>query len=264
MVDIHTGVQYRLLSGQNDYNECFRLQKEVFGFSNKDAISPALLGLFNRQFPKIGFSIGAFFENRLIGFLLSTSTAKSNSLYSIMLAVDQNFRNMNIGEGLFLKQKEICLNNNIDIIYFIYDPLEGNLANLYIHKLGMEGIQYESTVYSLENDQIPNDKILVQWNLESSINRKQIALNKYFQLKFPFENSIRTDIDKVMFEIPGNFIELCKNNHQNAVRWRKKTRELFSILINEKGFVINDFYSKKHDAYYENYYLLIKKPLNLK
>lgn len=251
-------IAIRLLENEVEYENCYNLQKDIFGLSDKHAIPPALINLFNRSNPKIGYVLGAFHKANLVGFLITTSTANSNTVYSILLGIHKQFRGYNIGEKLFLFQKQLCINNNIETINFIYDPLEGNLAKLYIQKLGMKGIRYEPAVYILNKDEIPNDKILTTWKLKADVITPQINTKEELLMKYPICSLDHNKNEKFLVEIPGNFIHLKNKKSSKALNYRLQTRAIFQNYINERNYILDSFYSFNQEDIISNYYLLTK------
>lgn len=263
-------IEFRLLSGFQEYEKCFELQKEIFKTSDKDTLPPIFLNLLSRENPRVGFALGAFNKenDELVGFFLNVAGVEENSVYCMTLGIKPGFQQKNIGINFFKALRKHAIASGIKHIYGIFEPLEGNLGNFYFSKLGLTGIKYESDVYELQENDFPIDKILLKWDINSSqTNEKIDGTYKKENIEnlldnYPIAN--HTDelkSNKLLIQIPDDFIRLKQGNRQEALKWRMKTRELFIKYLNEKSYQITDFYSQITDNRRENYYLLEKNTI---
>src|SRR5208337_2468443 len=100
------------------------LQKEVWGFENRDLIPLVQLVAANQAG---GMVIGAFDGDTLVGFAYGFlgCVAGSLALHSEMLAVKPGYRNLGIGYKLKLAQRERALAQGIiRRITWTFDPLQ--------------------------------------------------------------------------------------------------------------------------------------------
>ena len=260
-------IEYRELAGFKEFEECFNLQKKAFGISDKDALPPVFINLLTRKYPRTGFAIGAFHKKKnediLIGFFLNIAGTEGKTLYGVILGNKQDYRKKGVGFKLILALKEYALKYGVEKWYGIYETLEGNLGNLYIDKFGMTGIKYELEAYELSGNNFPIDKVLLKWDMDSSKTKQKIAgTYKKVSLdnllsKYPIATTKNTEqSDKILIQIPDDFIKLKQNNIEKALEWRMKTRKLFTEYINNKNYIITEFYTRLINDKRENYYLL--------
>lgn len=269
-------IEYRELKSFTEFRECISLQKKIFGVSEIDTFPPLILYVFARESPPVGIVIGAFDksprEEKLVGVFFGTAMLRENAYYGLVGGVLPEYQGQNIGTELFRKLREIALSRNVQYFYWSYEPLEGNLAHTNYNKLGHLGIKYDESAYELTDDappdkNIPIDKILIKWELDSQRVREKkagtyrgkIEIEKALS-KYPVidENNF-TDSNMVLVEIPENFIALKKTSFEKALYWRLSTRKIFNEYINKRGYWITEFYSQKKEGERHNYYLLEKQ-----
>jgi predicted GNAT superfamily acetyltransferase len=262
-------ITYRELDKYTELDECVSLQKEVLGLPHQNTIPSLLLNVYTRKTPKTGIILGAFSKekgkNKLIGFIMSIAGIENHSLYGVIIIIKKDFRSQNVGIELFLRTREIAIKNNITDFYGIFDPLEGNLAKLYFNKLGMTGIEYEQEVHRLTNTDLPNDKVVLHWKLNSKntiqkINRhlKKKSADEIIKTHPIVTSNNRPDSNVVLLKIPDDFLKLKHYDQLKAIKWRKETRELFNTYLNNNNYIIKDFYTRINDNTRESYYLLEK------
>lgn len=265
-----TNYSYRKLNGFDEYEECFKLQQEIFGLEEKDTFAPVQLNLLNRDFPKNGYAIGALKKTNekeeLIGFFLATASFEPKSLYGILMGIKPGFVNKGIGFQLFLKLRQLALLEKKETLYFIYEPLDSKLGNFYFNKLGVLGIKYEIDAFKLCNHNYPVDKLLVQWDFYPSDAKSNITgktkkppLNDIIN-KYPIADTKHFfNSEKVLLKIPDDLFALKKEDYLKALAWRETTRNLFDEYVNSQGYCVTGFYSQIQNNQRENYYLLEKK-----
>lgn len=257
-------VIYREMAGFNEFEECYRLQKEVFHLSDKDVLPPVFINLLTRKNPRTGIAIGAFDKSKLIGYSLCVSANNNDSIYGMSFGVLPDYLKTGVGLGLNVAVREHALKYNINTFYCIYESLEGNLGNLYLDKFGMIGVKYEPEVYEL-GDHIPIDKVLMKWDFNSERTKKK--LSKEYE-KEPLDVLLkntpiaRVDFneicDKMLVEIPDDFLKIKSIDKDNAMSWRMKTRTILNEFLNKRNYQITEFYTKFENKNRENYYLIEK------
>ena len=221
-----------------------------------------------------GFILGAYFNEKLVGFQYSFPGYKSGKiyLYSHSLGIHPEFRKCGIGESLKKKQKETAFALGYDLICWTYGPLETVNGNLNLHKLGAVCSTYLENVYGEMDDGmnagIPTDRFLVEWWIKHEKSNINIELSGY-----EYQHVIKTTVegnylvpgeinmalvnDRLFVPVPGNFQEIKKHNFPLAVAWRNTTRKVFTYFIS-RGWVVIDVVS---DRMIQNQYLyLLEKP----
>jgi len=127
---------------------CFRLQKEVWEFSDAELIPVRLFVVAS----KIGGQVmGAFVERELVGFALAIPGLRNGHpyLHSQMLAVRQAYRNGGLGRRMKLYQRDDALARGIELMEWTFDPLEIKNAYLNIEKLGAIARRYNVNQYGI-------------------------------------------------------------------------------------------------------------------
>lgn len=161
----------RALTEPTEFREAVRLQKEIWGFSEEDAL-PVRLFVVAR---KIGGQVfGAFDGARMIGFCVSLPGIRKGGgtyLHSNMLGVEDAYRDKGIGRSLKLAQREDALARGIDLIEWTFDPLEIKNAYFNMERLGAVVKRYVLNQYGITSSALhgglPTDRCVCEWFLAS-------------------------------------------------------------------------------------------------
>jgi predicted GNAT superfamily acetyltransferase len=257
-------VEYKELKSKSDIDQCIELQKSIFDLSDVDLISPLLLKLIARNDPPIGISLGVFYKNKLIGFIIGMASFFEKSIYVLMMGMHHSYQNKTYGFGLLKRMRDLSISNNLNYMYCIYDPLEANLARLYYICFGCLGIKYIKDAYFYSHDtilkSIPNDTLVVRWDLKATRTVERVEkgeIKKSLHIEFPIASfDYLTYPPKVLVEIPENFNQLKETDYESAFHWREKTRKIFTEYINNKNYIISDCISTKINNKRKTYYLM--------
>ena len=259
-------IEYRKLASQDDFSQCIDLQRSIFGLSDIDIVSPLILQLIARENPSMGILLGAFKiteeKQELIGFIISMATSLERSLYGTVIGVKTQYLNKGYGLYLILKLREEALKNNLEYLFGVYEPLDKNLAHLYINHLGFIGTHYQEDIYYLngtnKKDHVPTDKILFKWDFKSLSKDDKIKNNsrEWLQL-YPIATSDNMpDSPHVLVEIPYNFDLMKKEDIKKAMYWRQRTKEIFTHYINHRNYIIYDYLTSRENQIKKSFYLL--------
>jgi predicted GNAT superfamily acetyltransferase len=149
---------------------CFRLQKEVWEFSDAELIPVRLFVVAS----KIGGQVmGAFVERELVGFALAIPGLRNGHryLHSQMLAVRHAYRNGGLGRRMKLYQRDDALARGIELMEWTFDPLEIKNAYLNIEKLGAIARRYNVNQYGITSSPLqgglPTDRLIAEWWMKS-------------------------------------------------------------------------------------------------
>lgn len=150
----------RELTRIDEFEACLDLQREGFGWSDLE-LMPMRFFVVSRHIG--GLVLGAFDEERLIGFLSAIPGIKNGKPYwhSHMLAVAATHRDAGIGTQLKLAQKNEALQRGIRLIEWTFDPLVSRNAYLNIEKLGVIVRRYYPSFYGGESD-----RLVAEWWLD--------------------------------------------------------------------------------------------------
>ena len=229
-----------------------------------------------------GIVIGAYVEERMVGFVYSFPGYKNGEVYlcSHMLGIAEEFRNRGIGYRLKMKQAEEALKLGYRKIRWTYDPLESRNGNLNIAKLGAICTEYIENCYGEMDDELnknlPSDRFNVEWLVDSPYldHRHRMFANlklvtesvlldwKVRESGYPEAvwKSNRWESFKdqrlLFVPVPVHFQELKEKDDGLALDWRYKTREIFVGLFAE-GWAVAHVYRQPNEPV--QYYVLIKR-----
>jgi predicted GNAT superfamily acetyltransferase len=228
-----------------------------------------------------GIVIGAYVEERMVGFVYSFPGYKNGEVYlcSHMLGIDEEFRNQGIGYRLKIKQAEEALKLGYRKIRWTYDPLESRNGNLNIAKLGAICTEYIENCYGEMDDELnknlPSDRFNVDWMIGSpyleqrqrmfanlKLETEQVLLD-WKERENGYPEAVWKSNSWEMFRnqpllfvpVPVNFQELKEKDHGLALDWRYKTREVFVRLFAE-GWAVTHIHRQLDEPV--QYYVLIK------
>lgn len=196
-----------------------------------------------------GIIIGAFEEDKIIGFSYAFAGFKDGQTYlcSHMLGMEENYRSKGIGEYLKKKQQKIAIQKGYTEIRWTYDPLETRNAYLNLTKLNGFCSIYMENAYGEMNDglnkDLPSDRFEVQWHI-SSPHVTKVATENYSHAvplnKVSIDNCIpaclivhkeKLTAEVYSFAVPKDFQRVKTENHELALDWRMTTRDLFQDLF---------------------------------
>jgi predicted GNAT superfamily acetyltransferase len=218
--------------------ECVRLQREVFALPDLE-ISPVRHLIVTKSAG--GFTLGAFLENELVGFVLSVPGFEKEErfFYSHMTAVSNRFQSQGIGAKLKWAQRERALSENVKFIKWTFQPVQARNAFFNLERLGAVIKTYVpnfyGTDYSTSHNQngkigLDSDRLYAEWHLESE-KVKTLAKGE----KFVENGEVAETIS-----IPNDWNTLVKQNPENAIVEQSRVKEEFQKAFDEtlicKGF----------------------------
>ncbi len=231
----------RELSGVAELKQAEVFQNEVWGEDDKPDNSDIMLAIQHEG----GLVAGAFYEDRMLGFMFGFPSATLGVQHSHRLAVHTDARGLGLGMNLKWYQRDWCLKRDITLIRWTYDPLRAINAGLNISRLGATSSTYYTDYYgAMEgiNEGLPSDRILAEWQLNSP---EVIQRTEGFIAK-------ESDIEGLLLRIniPSDYETLIASDMQKAMterlRVRKEMQEAFS-----KGFKVTG-YNKQSSSYILN------------
>jgi len=210
-------ITYRALRSFPEYDEAVELQREIWGFDEVEII-PARLFLIARNVG--GQAIGAFDEDRMIGFCLSIPGLRrrgENRLYlhSHMLGVLPQYRDRGIGRQLKLEQRADALRRDIHLIEWTFDPLELKNAFLNIERLGVIVRRYVLNAYGVTTSKLhtgmPTDRCVAEWYLDSGRTEAVITGKPRAREPVAARVSVPAGIDRIRREDISNALKIQKD-----------------------------------------------------
>ena len=246
----------RRLEAVEEYRQCEKLQERIWGPA--DIGGNRVVAMLTAQ-ENGGHVFGAFAENGdLAGFAYSFAGLGPDGrlrLCSIMIAVDERFRNSGIGYRLKQAQRADGLSRGIEMITWTFDPLQRVNAALNIRRLGGIARSYRVNLYGTFdglNAGLETDRLVVEWWLRRhprpshwSTPRLAVPVSQVVadeRTGFPRIAATDPDVDSdnLFLPIPPSLAELKRGDLPLAQDWRARTRELFRAYL-DRGYVIVDF-----------------------
>jgi predicted GNAT superfamily acetyltransferase len=223
-----------------------------------------------------GVALGAFAQDRLVGFVLGflgtsnrygpeTPAAVKLKHCSHQLGVLPAWQSRGVGYALKVAQREAVLNQGVRLITWTYDPLESKNAHLNIAKLGAVCSTYIADYYGELNDDLnrglATDRFQVDWwiasrRMETYLTRQRtpLQLQHYFEVGTPIINAVQWDdrdlpvcqgpiepprSDRFLVEFPADFQAIKRADRPLAVAWRLHLRSICEAAF-ASGYTVID------------------------
>lgn len=268
-------ITYKMIEDLADINEVVLLQSDIW---SKDSVTP--LPQLVASIHHGGILIGAFSENRLIGFCYGFAGFKNGEVYllSHMAAVRPEYQNLGVGYQLKIKQREWAVAYGYQKIIWTFDPLEVRNGYFNLCKLGAYSRSYIPAYYGEMQDKLnkglPTDRLLIEWDVCSSrvenaisgvIPYKtehdyEILLQPEKDTEYPsrVEQIFNPQKDGYLVAVPTNIQLLKRLNLEVAKSWRYALRSVLCEGLSN-GYVITGV--KKAPNSSIQYYQLEQKTL---
>lgn len=164
-MNVSNVVVHRLTS-LNDLEAASRLYHEVFSYTDPTyAVSPRLLQAMSDNG---GSVIGASLpDDRLVGFAFGFIGKGSDGAlhhYSQAAVIVRDMQGSGLGRQLKYAQREVALENGIDVMRWAYDPMLSRNGHFNLDILGARGIVFVRDYYKSAG----TDRLIVEWNLHGS------------------------------------------------------------------------------------------------
>ncbi len=232
-------VEIREVSTIDAFDDCIRLQREVFGLPDLE-ISPRRHLIVSHSAG--GWTLGAFVEGQLVGFVHHLAAVKGDYIfgYSHMMAVASDFQNKGVGAQLKWAQRTRALAEGRDFIKWTFEPMRARNAHFNLNRLGVVireyAVNFYGTDYSLDPVEkgssvsgMDSDRLFASWELRSP--RVEAFAKRMEDDPGVAERTI---------EIPADFSALLKSDPQAAKREVLRVREEFVQALGD-GYVCRAF-----------------------
>lgn len=224
-------IEIRECESVAELSECVSLQREIFALPEME-ISPVRHFVVTRYAG--GFTLGAFSNDNLIGFVLSVPAffGDERFFYSHMAAVRKDFQSGGIGARLKWAQREAALARGVNFIKWTFQPIQARNAFFNLEKLGATVRRYEpnfyGTDYSTSVDQSKNinldsDRLFAEWQLESE-RVFTLARGETFE---------EQDAAVSEIEIPTDWNSLVESDAKKAVAEQARIKREFQAAFAE-------------------------------
>jgi len=232
-------VEIREVQTIEEYDACVQLQRAVFGLPDLE-ISPRRHLIVSAQAG--GWTLGAFVEGKLVGFVLHLSAVRENEIfgYSHMMAVAAEYQNQGVGARLKWAQRARALSEGREFIKWTFEPIRARNAHFNLNRLGVVVRSYAVNFYGTDYATNPNeraagplgmdsDRLFAIWELRSP-RVEALAEGGQFSLSQPDD----------VIEIPNDFSALLKLDPDAAkaesLRIREEFLRAFSAGLVCRGF----------------------------
>jgi predicted GNAT superfamily acetyltransferase len=225
--------------------KCVELQREVFALPDIE-ISPVRHLVVTRSAG--GFTLGAFIDKELIGFVLSVPAQLrgQRAYYSHMTAVKAGYQSFGVGARLKWAQRERALAEGVQYIKWTFEPVKARNAYFNLEKLGAVvreyvenyyGVDYYSVSETSERVGLASDRLFAEWKLNST---KVAALSE--------GNSFSEDVDPVAtIAIMNDWSALVNKDPKEALQQQMRIRAEFADAFS-KGLVARAFLRASDDV----------------
>ena len=223
-----------------------------------------------------GLVLGAYLRNELIGFTYGNAGFEDGEpyLYSHMLGIKREFRELGVGELIKHRQKEIAGEMGYVKSKWTFDPLEARNGYLNFTKLRTYSKTYLPNYYGELNDSfnklLPSDRILVEWNInDGDYLRWDLKIEELLEeaveivpwslsiVGLPildkdqiFDRNISFIKDAYLLPVPVSFQKIKVESPSLAEDWRYKTRTIFQTLFSQGYAVVHLTQKNEHVGHY--------------
>lgn len=215
---------------------------------------------------KMGGVVGGAFvtAGALVGFVYGISGVRKGrpAHWSHMLAVRPEFEGMGLGTQLKTYQRQLLLDQGIEVAYWTFDPLVSRNAYLNLTRLGARAIEYVPNMYgentgSSLHSGLGTDRLVVEWELgdpevDDAIARRTPDVEPASTILKPVNATSKPgeltprqgdlpDQHEVQIEVPSDIQRIKIESHELGMKWRIVTRRAFMWYMS-RGYEIRAFY----------------------
>ncbi len=218
--------------------ECVDLQREVFALPEVE-LSPVRHFVVTKNAG--GFTLGAYIEGRLAGFVLSVPAflRQERAFYSHMTGVRNEFQSLGIGAMLKWAQRRRALDEGVRYIKWTFEPVKARNAYFNFEKLGAQVSEYQRNFYGIDyatagqsEHQIglASDRLFAEWDLESPKVSALAAGESYIEARTP----------AARIAIPNDWNAIVVSDPKAALTEQLRVRDEFEAAIAD-GLVARGF-----------------------
>ena len=243
--------EVRELETPEELEEVVRLQMVVGGLTERHVTSPITLTALTLTHQRVGWVLGVFEGDRMVGFSTTLSTQEPGLVYGFMVAVDPESQNAGAGREILLRGFDVYREAGVQRVCWAYEPMEAKNAHLYLNKLGGRCVRYLEEYYYLHSGLhavLPQDRFLVEVSLDTvgprplQVDGPGEALDRY-----PVARPDHLpDGDRVLVEVPYRMHELLPRDPDAAMAFRMDTRAVFDHYINQRGYAAVNLITVDH------------------
>jgi predicted GNAT superfamily acetyltransferase len=227
-------VEIRECTSLDDLSECVNVQREVFALPEQE-LSPVRHFVVTKNAG--GFTLGAFDNGRMAGFVLSVPAflRGDRAYYSHMTGVRPEYQSIGLGARLKWSQREKALAEGVRHIKWTFEPVKARNAYFNLEKLGATVREYEANFYGIDYGTahgygLASDRLFAEWDLESE---KVTALSNGGAYE---EGSQPAAEVRIMNDWTSLVLEDPQNAHREQMRIREEFCKAFERGLAARGF----------------------------
>lgn len=257
-------IEIRNLHDPKDLQEVVRLQEVVGGLPPEDVTSIITLTALSMWRPRTGYVLGAFLDDKMVGFCIALATLQPGLIYGHMLGVDPTCRDSGIGLKLLARINDHYRKDGVERCCWTFEPLEARNAYLYLNKQNARCVKYKPDHFDLHygiHAGLPQDRFLAELVLseEADISPHLESLDQALGKHPVARPGFLPDEATVLVEIPSDIHGLIDVDQEAALMWRLDSRAILQHYINEKGYTADRFYTGRlDDGQRRGFYCLTK------
>lgn len=250
---------FRRLRSRADLEQTERLQREVFGVSERDVASFSILIIIHKTGGEV---LGAFDGARLAGYIWGYGgyVNRRPRLVSDMLGVDPAYRG-GLGWALKALQAAVALADGFPEVVWTVDPLRAANAHLNFERLGAYCNEYLEDFYGADFAEglyagLPSDRLVVTWPLADPRVAERL-LTPYTPRDLAIVAALPdfgpTTPDRARLAIPADIDGVLATDPAIGRAWRFTIRTALQRAFVD-GYAITGYSGRREDAL--GYYVL--------
>jgi predicted GNAT superfamily acetyltransferase len=260
---MRAGVELHPLTSLEDADAILRVMRATWGEELPRELIKALAGSGNVPW-------GAFDGDELIGYVLGWAAVDPGDglhEHSHMLAAAPDRRHGGVGYALKLAQRASCLDRDIHLVRWTFDPLVARNAHLNIGKLGAVCDRFHRDYYGQMPDTINvgdrSDRLVVAWCLDPDPcpgrkpERARTIVRSVGSSEAPEPELIGGEAipgaEAVAIQVPRDHAALRAADPELGSAWREAVGTAIEDAVGE-GFVVTAFEADR-DGWRPTYYL---------
>ena len=188
---------------------------------------------------------GAYDGDRLLGASVGFLGGRGDDahLHSHITGVAPAAQGRGVGRSLKFHQRDWCLERNIDVVTWTFDPLVRRNGWFNLHQLGAEIVAFERDFYGEMRDGVNagdhSDRCLVRWDLAGAAARPALEAGGVEAILTedgdgrPLVSPAAGNGSARRVAVPADGVALRRQEPELARRWRQAFRDSFGAAWDE-------------------------------
>jgi chorismate synthase len=261
------GVVIRRVETQAEYDECVRIQDEIWGADFNERV-PATIFRVTQYLGGVTAAAFAPSVSGMLGFVFGMTGVQEGALvhWSDMLAVRREARDRGVGRRLKLFQRSLVLPLGVTRMLWTFVPLVARNAQLNLNVLGATAAEYVPDMYGVDtgsalHSAVGTDRFIVAWELTgeplartrdhgiASPPPARLIVNREDRVGQPPTVHPIDEFPEVYIAIPGDIQQVITTAADLARAWRDTTREAFLGYL-QRGYRVSGFHRDEGRGFY--------------